>query len=77
MGLIISTMGLKIDCNKVDTIQNWKIPCCIKDVQFFLGFANFYRRFISGYSKIAAPLTSLTKTTKKSFMFPWNFERLE
>ena len=30
--LIISTMGLKIDCSKVDTIQNWKIPCCVKDV---------------------------------------------
>ena len=74
LDLIISTKGLNMDCSKVETIQNWKVPCCVKDVQSFLRFANFYQRFISGYSKIAAPLTSLTKTTRKSFMFPWNSE---
>ena len=60
--------------SKVDTIQNWKIPRCVKDIQSFLRFANFHRRFISGHSKITAPLITLTKTTEKSFMFPWNSE---
>ena len=77
LGVIISTTGLKMDQSKVDTIQNWKIPRCVKDVQSFLGFANFYRRFIAGYSEIAAPLTALTKTVEKSFMFPWNPKRAE
>lgn len=61
-----------MDHSKVDTIQNWKIPRYVKDVQSFLGFANFYQRFISGYSKISAPLTALTKTIEKSLIFPWN-----
>ena len=71
LGLIITTEGLKMDRKKIDTIQQWKIPRCIKDVQAFLGFANFYRRFIHGYSKIAAPLSNLTKNEQKSFVFPW------
>ena len=66
IGVIISTTDLKIDQSKVHTIQNWKIPCYVKDVQFFLGFANFYRRFIAGYSEIAAPFI---KTVEKSFIF--------
>ena len=43
----------------------------VKDVQSFLGFANFYRRFIYGYSKIAAPLTHLTR---KDVAFKWSSE---
>lgn len=60
LGLIITTDGLKMDPQKIDTIVNWKAPRCVKDVQAFLGFANFYRRFIHGYSRIAAPLSNLT-----------------
>ena len=45
---------------KVNTIINWPTLMNIKDVQSFLGFANFYRRFIYSYNKIAAPLTRLT-----------------
>ena len=47
--------------SKVDTIVNWPSLINIKDVQSFLGFANFYRRFIYGYSRLAAPLTNLTR----------------
>ena len=60
LGLIITTEGVKMDPAKVDTIINWPTLMNVKDVQSFLGFANFYRRFIYGYSKIAAPLTRLT-----------------
>lgn len=55
--------------SKINTIQNQKIPYYIKYVKFFLGFANFYQRFILSYSKIAANLTTFIKTAKKSFMF--------
>ncbi len=71
LGIMITTEGLKMDPQKVDTIVKWKAPRCVKDVQAFLGFANFYRRFIHGYSKIAAPLSNLTRKDQKSFIFPW------
>jgi len=46
---------------KVDTALNWKTPKSLTEVQSFLGFANFYRRFIQDYSRVARPLTELTK----------------
>ena len=46
--------------DKVQVIQDWPEPQKIKDIQYFLGFANFYRRFIPHYSNIAVPLTRLT-----------------
>ena len=42
-------------------IQNWPIPSTVKQVQSFLGFGNFYQKFISHYSDIARPLNDLTK----------------
>ena len=71
LGLIITTEGVKMDSAKVDTIINWPTLMNVKDVQSFLGFANFYRRFIYGYSKIAAPLTHLTR---KDVAFKWSSE---
>ena len=68
--LIITTKGLKMDSKKIKIIVNWKTPRCVKDVQAFLGFVNFYRRFIHRYSRIAAPLSNLTKKDQKSFIFP-------
>lgn len=61
LGMIISTDGVKMDPAKVKTILEWEISSCVKDVQGFLGFANFYRRFIHGFSRIVAPLVHLTK----------------
>jgi len=47
--------------DKVKAIQDWKAPTTVKETQVFLGFTNYYRRFIKGYSGIAAPLINLTK----------------
>ena len=47
--------------DKVQVIQDWPEPQKIKDIQSFLGFANFYRHFIPHYSNIAVPLTCLTR----------------
>lgn len=46
LGMIVSANGLAMCSNKVKTIQEWPTPTSIKEVQSFLGFANFYRRFI-------------------------------
>jgi len=53
-----------MDEEKIQTIRDWKEPTNIKGVQSFLGFANFYRRFIRDYSKITTPLSSLTRKDK-------------
>jgi hypothetical protein len=69
LGYVISPDGIFMDKSKVETIQCWATPSSVKDVQRFLGFANFYRRFIKGYSKITTPLTTLTCKDKP---FSWN-----
>ena len=69
LGLIVTTKGVKMDPKKVDTVVNWPQPANVKDIQSFLGFANFYRRFIYGFSKLASPLTALTK---KGTPFEWS-----
>jgi hypothetical protein len=61
LGYVISTKGISMDPNKVKDILNWESPRNVKDVRAFLGFANFYRRFINDFSYIASPLVALTK----------------
>ncbi len=55
-----------MDTGKVDAVMEWPRPTTVKELQRFLGFANFYRRFIRNYSSIAAPLTSLLKGKPKT-----------
>jgi len=56
---------------KVKVVLSWEVPKTLGEVHSFLGFANFYRRFIKDYSKIACPLTELTK---KMEHWSWNLE---
>ena len=46
---------------KIDVVKNWPEPKSIRDIQVFLGFANFYRCFIQGFSRIAALLTLMLR----------------
>ncbi len=59
-----------MDKGKVEAITSWPLPSSIKELQRFLGFSNFYRRFISNYSTITSPLTDLLKGKTKSLA--WN-----
>ena len=61
LGLIITTDRVRMDLDKIVAIQDWKTLENVKDVQAFIGFANFYRRFIQGFSKVATPLQNLTR----------------
>jgi hypothetical protein len=65
LGIIISTDGLRMDPQKIEAVMKWPTPRILKDVQGFLGFANFYRRFIDRFSLLAKPLTDLTKNQGK------------
>lgn len=61
LGFIISTKGVTMEPQRIAAIVEWPEPTCVRDVQVFLGFANFYRRFIRKYSHVASPLTDLTR----------------
>jgi len=64
LGYVISPERLRMDEEKIRTIRDRKEPTNVKGVQSFLGFTNFYRRFIRDYSKITTPLSSLTRKDK-------------
>ena len=68
LGYKISDKELSMNSKKVEDIQAWNTPQSVKEVQSFMGCANFYRRFIEGFSKIAKALTDLTK---KSVQWYW------
>jgi len=70
LGYVLSLSGLTMSDAKVKTIQEWPEPKKVKDIQSFLGFANFYRHFIFNYSDIVIPLTRLTRKDT-----PWNFDK--
>jgi transposase InsO family protein len=74
LGYIVTPGGVRMDESRVETIKDWPIPTSYKDVQQFLGFANFYRRFIPGYSGTIAPLTGLFKGSSKGVQHaPWQW----
>ena len=64
LGMIATTDGIEMDTKKVDAIQKWEALSSVKDVQAFLSFANFYRRFIPDFSRKVKLLNELTKGTQ-------------
>ncbi|KAF4306721.1 hypothetical protein GTA08_BOTSDO05973 [Botryosphaeria dothidea] len=68
LGFVITPGHVGMDDSKLDSIREWPVPKTIKEVQSFLGFANFYRKFIWNYSKVTEPLTRLTR---KEHGFKW------
>src|SRR5882724_31847 len=68
LGYMLSPEGLTMALYKVQIMQDWPEPLKVKDIQSFLGFANFYHHFIYGYSKITVLLMHLTHKGT-----PWHF----
>ena len=71
LGVIVSHDSVKMDPIKVAGVTEWLIPTNKKEVQLFLGFTNFYWRFIKGFSHVACPLFDLTKVDST---FHWSME---
>ena len=69
LGYIISPDGISMANETIRTIQEWTSSKLVKDVQVFIGFANFYRHFICNFSGICKPITDLLKGDSKSFVW--------
>jgi len=63
--VVIEPKGVKMQREKVEGVLNWPVPRNVKEVQKFLGFANYYRRFIKDFARIAAPLHMLVRKEQK------------
>ena len=80
LGHVISKDGVQPDPGKIKAIKEYPVPRRVKDVRAFLGLANYYRKFVKDFAKIAGPLHDLTK---KALKFQWTdecqaaFERLK
>lgn len=68
LGHRIGADGLRVAPDKIGAVKQWPIPKSVGDIRSFLGLANFYRRFVKDYSRIALPLTELTKDK-----IPWQW----
>jgi RNase H-like domain found in reverse transcriptase/Reverse transcriptase (RNA-dependent DNA polymerase) len=71
LGMIIEEGKISMDAVKLGGIREWPVPTTLKQTRSFLGFGNFYWKFISHYSELAQPLNNLTKKDKK---FEWTTE---
>ena len=70
LGYVVSSQGIRIKDERIKAIKNWPEPKSVRDIQVFISFVNFYQYFIQGFSKIAAPLTLMVKTTESLNLAP-------
>ena len=68
LGHVIGVNGTSPDPEKTSKVEEWPVPKTVRDVRSFIGFANYYRRFIKNFASIAKPLHDLIK---KSARFEW------
>ena len=65
MGVIIGKNGVRMEKKKVQEVIEWPVPKSVKEVQKFLGLANYYRQFVKDFAIIAKPLHETTRKGKK------------
>ena len=65
LGVVIGPEGIKMEEEKVRGVLDWLTPKCVKDIQKFLGLANYYCQFIKGFVSIARPLHDMVKKDQK------------
>jgi len=65
LGHVVTAQGIEVNPSKVEAVLNWSRLTNVNDVRSFLGLVGYYRRFIEGFSKLAGPLTKLTRKATK------------
>ena len=65
----MSALGVSGDLEKVEAVMSWERPKLVFEICSFLGLARYYRRFIEDFSRLAAPMTTLTR---KEVKFDWD-----
>ena len=68
LGHVISAKGVSVNLQKVEAVVNWERETSVTEVHSFLGLVGYYRRFIKDFSRLAFPLTTLTRKNAK---FEW------
>jgi len=72
LGVIIGPDRIEIEAEKVDGVLSWPEPKNVKDIRKFLGLANYYRRFIKDFARVAWPMNMLTRKDEK-----WRWEEAQ
>ena len=70
LGHVVSEQGVAINLSKIEPVMKWEPPMSVTEVHSFLGLAGYYRRFVEGFSKLAMPMTHLTKKGEKFLWAP-------
>ena len=65
----MSALGVSVDLEKVEAVMSWERPKSIFEIRSFLGLARYYKRFIEDFSRLAVPMTRLTR---KGVNFEWD-----
>ena len=65
----MSTSGVSVDLEKVEVVMSWERPKSVFEIHSFLGLVGYYKRFIENFSRLAAPMTRLTRNEVK---FDWD-----
>jgi len=65
LGVVIGPNGIEMEEGKVEGVLGWLVPKTVKDVRKFLGLANYYRRFIKDFARVARPMNMLTRKDEK------------
>ena len=68
LGHMVTIDGIQIDSQKIEAVSEWPRPTTVMEIISFLGLTGYYRRFVQDFSKIAAPMTRLTR---KNVKFVW------
>ncbi|KAK6119921.1 hypothetical protein DH2020_046335 [Rehmannia glutinosa] len=68
LGHVVTSQGIEVDPSKVEAVGGWNVPKNASEVRSFLGLVGYYRRFTEGFSRMAMPMTRLTRKVEK---FEW------
>ena len=71
LSYVVASKGIYIENKKIEAVKQWLEPQSVRDLQVLFGFANFYWRFIQGFSRIVAPLTLMLKTSGSTEFKIW------